>query len=121
MNRLYFIQKILGNFCFFFQYYILIQSLIFLKRYPIGGNSDYKYIVIETHYDNPLKEIGFVEKLTLRYYATKNLRKNELGILIIGAYLSPVSIAIPPKESAFSISSYCYADCTRKVGKSNFC
>jgi len=51
----------------------------------------------------------------MKYYATKNLRKNELGILIIGAFSSAVSISIPPKEAAFPISSYCYSDCISKV------
>ena len=81
-----------------------------LFRYPIGGDTDYQAILIELHYDNPNGEIGirlyinsiyfdcvlfkyesllgYVDKLTIRYYMTKNLRKNELGILTLGDYNS---------------------------------
>jgi hypothetical protein len=54
-------------------------------RYPIGGDTDYKYIVPEIHYDNPEQKIGYIEKFKIRYYMTKTLQTNELGILTIGS------------------------------------
>ena len=50
----------------------------------MGGNSDYKYFLLELHYDNPNGDIGFIDKIKLKFYGTKNLRKNELGVLMVG-------------------------------------
>ncbi|CAF0944282.1 unnamed protein product [Brachionus calyciflorus] len=82
--------------------------------YPIGGDTDYSYIVLELHYDNPEMELGYVDKVTLRYYMTKNLRKNELGVLTVGTASTPFGIVIPPKAEQQSIKSYCFNDCLNK-------
>ncbi len=39
----------------------------------------------EIHYDNPELKIGYIENLKIRYYMTKRLQSNELGILTIGS------------------------------------
>ncbi|CAF1040449.1 unnamed protein product [Brachionus calyciflorus] len=82
--------------------------------YPIGGDTDYSYIVLELHYDNPEMALGYVDKVTLRYYMTKNLRKNELGILTVGSDSSPFGIAIPPYMEKQSIKTYCFNDCLNR-------
>ena len=88
---------------------------VFLFSYPIGGDTDYHYIILETHYDNPAQELGFIDKLTMRYYLTKQLQKNELGTLLLGTTSSGHSIAIPPKENSFTITSNCVKACTDAV------
>lgn len=83
--------------------------------YPIGGDTDYSYLVLELHYDNPQMEIGFVDKASLRFYMTKNLKKHELGVLTVGSDPSPLGMSIPPKIDRFSLKSYCYNDCLKQV------
>mgnify|MGYP001810789463 CR=1 FL=1 len=65
---------------------------ITIQSYPIGGDTDYKYLALELHYDNPNEDIGYVDSLTLRYFMTNQLRKNELGILTVGAITMPGAI-----------------------------
>jgi len=60
-------------------------NLNYNQSYPIGGDSDYKYIVPEIHYDNPELKIGYIENVKIRYYMTKSLQQNELGVLTIGS------------------------------------
>ena len=58
---------------------------LIIYSYPIGGDSDYKYVVPEIHYDNPELKIGYIENVKIRYYMTKSLQANELGVLTIGS------------------------------------
>ena len=51
-----------------------LNELKLRLSYPMGGNSDYKYFVLELHYDNPNEDIGFVDKITLKFFGTKDLR-----------------------------------------------
>ena len=62
-----------------------------------------------------METIGFIDKLTLRYHMTKQLQKNELGTLLIGTQSTGLSIAIPPKEKSFTITSNCFKSCTENV------
>jgi hypothetical protein len=41
--------------------------------------------VPEIHYDNPELKIGYIENVKIRYYMTKSLQPNELGILTLGS------------------------------------
>ena len=63
-------------------YNIILFALV---SYPIGGDTDYKYVVPEIHYDNPQLKIGYIENIKIRYYMTKNLQANELGVLTVGS------------------------------------
>ena len=58
----------------------------------MGGDSDYKFFFIELHYDNPKEDLGFIDKVTFNFYATKTLQKNELGVLTIGKDAFEVAI-----------------------------
>lgn len=53
--------------------------------------------------------------MTLRYYATSNLRPNELGVLTLGTDASPLGIALPPKVENFQIQTFCDNRCIGKV------
>lgn len=83
--------------------------------YPIGGDTDYKYFVVEVHYDNPERKIGFFDDLTLRFHATSKLRKNELGVMTFGTNANKKSILVPPDVERYTISTQCYSDCTSLV------
>jgi hypothetical protein len=54
--------------------------------------------------------------VVVRFHATKNLAKNEMGCLTLGTDSSPFGISIPPGMPNFPIQSYCYKDCTDRVG-----
>lgn len=54
--------------------------------------------------------------MTLRYYLTKQLRPNELGILTLGTDSSGYGIAIPPGLSSFVLNTYCHNSCLKNVG-----
>ena len=84
-------------------------------RYPIGGPDTYSYIVPEIHYDNPQLKIGYIENITIRYYITKNLQPNELGILTIGSETIPFALDLPPSLEKIGINSYCPSECISKV------
>lgn len=86
-----------------------------LNSYPIGGDSAYKYVVLEVHYDNPQLNIGYIENLKVRYYMSKNLQPNELATLTVGAFLDAFSITLPPKTESIGINTYCSAACLSKV------
>ncbi|RNA32042.1 DBH-like monooxygenase 2 -like protein [Brachionus plicatilis] len=88
--------------------------------YPMGGDTDYSYLVLELHYDNPNLDIGFIEKASLRFHLTKKLRQKELGVLTLGTDPSLYGIAIPPKMDRLSIKNYCFNDCLNQVCKINF-
>ncbi len=50
------------------------------QSFPIGGDADYRYIVLEVHYNNPNPDsIGYIESIKVKYYMTTTLQKNELG------------------------------------------
>jgi hypothetical protein len=88
--------------------------------YPIGGDTDYSYLILELHYDNPQLDIGFIDKAILRFYMTTNLKPKELGILTLGADSSPYGIAIPAKADRFSMQTYCFNDCLNDVSSFKF-
>lgn len=78
--------------------------------YPIGGDTGYSHLVLEIHYDNPSKAIGFIDRVKIKYFMTKTLQKNELGSLTLGADLTPFTMSIPP-QSSIGINSYCTKNC----------
>ena len=51
----------------------------------------------------------------MRYYMTKQLRPNELGVLTIGTASSPLGLAIPPNQSSFVTKTYCSNSCMKSV------
>ena len=61
--------------------------------------------------------LGYIDSLTWRLFATKDLRPNELGMLSLGSESDPIGILIPPNVADFKITSYCSNDCIRSVSK----
>jgi hypothetical protein len=71
--------------------------------------------VPEIHYDNPSLKIGYIEKVVIKYYMTKNLLPNELGVLTIGSDTARFGIGLPPKMNKIGINTYCPNECITKV------
>ena len=113
-----------------------LKSLVSLKRYPVGGDADYRHFFIEIHYDNPEMKLGryfgnifwfqmsvwlccfhlgFIDSMGLRFHMTKNLRKNELGILTVGTDSTDSAITIPPGIEGYEITGHCHNRCTELV------
>lgn len=83
--------------------------------YPIGGDTDYKHFLLEIHYDNPEMKIGYIEDIQLKYFLSKDLKKNELGGLTLGAVQSLSGLIIPPKQADFEIQSTCPSTCLSRM------
>ena len=83
--------------------------------YPIGGDTDYKYFVVEVHYDNPERKIGFFDDFAMRFYTTSKLRKHELGVMTLGTDPDGYSLTIPPGSDRYTVSAHCYSDCIAQV------
>ncbi len=74
-----------------------------------------EYIVPEVHYDNPNKNIGYIENIIVRYYLTKKLFANELGVLSIGSETGPFALDLPPNAAHIGVNSFCHNDCIKTV------
>ncbi|CAF0955087.1 unnamed protein product [Adineta ricciae] len=89
-----------------------------IAGYPVGGDFEIKYYMIQMHYDNPKQLSNRRDNSGIRFYLGKELRQEELGYLTLGADSTPVSIAIPPRSDRFVIDSYCTASATKVIPKS---
>ncbi|XP_067938800.1 DBH-like monooxygenase protein 1 homolog [Watersipora subatra] len=80
---------------------------------PIGGRngSAASYFQIEIHYDNPGLLDTFVDASGLRFFYTRTLRENELGVIPLGLIHG---IAVPPGVEKFRSEAYCDESCTNQ-------
>ena len=64
----------------------------------IGGDAvdAMKYVLLETHYDNPNRNPNIIDSSGLRLHYTPTLREHSAGILMIGMSSSPKGQFIPP-------------------------
>ncbi|KAI8898983.1 PHM/PNGase F domain-containing protein [Globomyces pollinis-pini] len=78
------------------------------------GTEDLKYMVIESHYNNPSKVGGTVDPGSgFRMSITDQLRPIDVGMWTLG--VSPSDIALPPQQKTTLISE-CGTKCTSRVG-----
>ncbi|KAK9745801.1 Copper type II ascorbate-dependent monooxygenase, C-terminal domain [Popillia japonica] len=72
-----------------------------------------RYYMLEVHFDNPsMKRTKDTSGLRLKY--TRNLRKNDGGIIATG--ISPHYLhVIPPGQKEYKSVGYCSTDCTREI------
>ncbi|KAK3088535.1 hypothetical protein FSP39_020262 [Pinctada imbricata] len=82
---------------------------------PFADPKDPSMFIIETHYNNPAKQSGYVDNSGLRLYLTPTLQKHEAGILTSGLSVNKYHI-VPPYEQAFISSGFCTEDCLNKGG-----
>ena len=55
-----------------------------------------------------------IDSSGLRFHYTKQLRKYESGILMVGANVN-WAMVIPPRQKDWEINGFCSPDCTQKV------
>ncbi|CAF1611863.1 unnamed protein product [Didymodactylos carnosus] len=81
--------------------------------YPIGGDFEIKYYLIQAHYSNPQIVSNHHGSTGFRFYLGEELRQHELGYLSFGTETSPFALAIPPHMDKFVVDSYCRASATQ--------
>ncbi|KAH8298583.1 hypothetical protein KR018_001740 [Drosophila ironensis] len=79
---------------------------------PIGGPGFNPYVRLEVHFNNPEKQAGLVDNSGFRIKMSKQLRQYDAAVMELGLEYSD-KMAIPPGQTAFPLSGYCVADCTR--------
>ena len=100
--------------------------------YPVGGDFEIKYYMVQMHYDNPhrmssewprsqSREVAWTfvrccldrtDSSGIRFYLGQDLRQYDLGYLTLGADSQIRGISIPPRAERFTIDSYCPATAT---------
>ncbi|EDV25405.1 expressed hypothetical protein [Trichoplax adhaerens] len=79
---------------------------------PLGGDKGARYVVMETHYDNPNREAGLRDSSGMRFYYTHQLRQYDAGVFEIGQATSPFMV-IPEGQTQWEVAGYCSENCTR--------
>ncbi|XP_048241391.1 dopamine beta-hydroxylase-like isoform X1 [Haliotis rufescens] len=77
------------------------------------GKTGYKRVLLEFHWNNPLKATGKMDGSGLNLYYTPNLRTHDAGVFWTG----DTNIVIPPGRSRTVLESMCPARCTNKILK----
>ncbi|RUS80448.1 hypothetical protein EGW08_011817 [Elysia chlorotica] len=92
------------------------QAMVYPEQagVPVGGGGVSRYVLLEIHYNNPHKKPGIVDTSGIRFYVTSHLRQFEAGIMELGLEYTN-KMAIPPRQTRFSLSGYCVPECTAKV------
>lgn len=83
--------------------------------YPVGGDFEIKYYVVQMHYDNPKLTANRRDSSGIRFYLGNELRQYDLGYLTVGTDSNAAAIAIPPGVNQFIVDSYCPASTTTKI------
>lgn len=79
----------------------------------IGTNDTSRYIVMETHYDNPDHKDDFVDSSGLRLWYTNETRMYDASTLYAGWDVT-YQMVIPPKQSKWETVGYCPGACIEK-------
>ena len=86
----------------------------------IGGDEidTIKYVLLDTHYDNPTNKEGIIDSSGLKIWYTPTLREYSAGVLQLGLTLEtpmnlwpPISQFIPPGIERAVDYAYCFSDC----------
>ncbi|XP_078682281.1 DBH-like monooxygenase protein 1 isoform X2 [Branchiostoma floridae x Branchiostoma belcheri] len=81
----------------------------------LGGPGDPKFLLMETHYNNPQHKKGIKDSSGLRLLYTSNLREHDLGFMQLGMETIGWTQIIPPGSQAFISVGTCYPDCLEKA------
>ncbi|XP_078608050.1 DBH-like monooxygenase protein 1 homolog isoform X2 [Branchiostoma floridae x Branchiostoma japonicum] len=79
----------------------------------IGDTNDPKFLMLETHYDNPDMRDDIVDSSGLRLYLTSTLRTNEVGVLQVAVEVRQ-SQKIPPGSASHTTVAHCYSECLQQ-------
>ena len=81
------------------------------------GKSSIRYVLMETHFNNPDLKVGLTDHSGVKVYYTARLRPNDAGLFNVGPVVG--DIFIPPFQDAYDISGYCSPMCTSAMTKKN--
>ena len=103
-----------------------------MAGYPVGGDFEIKYYLVQMHYDNPTQMpsrplhgpkvrwdslLSFhsdrVDSSGIRFYIGEERRQHDIGYLTLGTESMALGITIPPRADRFIIDSYCPASGTQ--------
>jgi len=85
--------------------------------WPIGAKDSMKFIVIETHFDNPTKTPDLVVTSGFRFYYDKP-RMYDASMLTMGVRFSN-GLIIPPKQENWISSGACTKACSSHINQSS--
>ncbi|CAF4408788.1 unnamed protein product, partial [Rotaria sp. Silwood2] len=77
--------------------------------YPVGGDFEIKYYVVQMHYNNIHQMSNRTDSSGIRFYLGNELRQYDIGYLTVGQDSDATAIAIPPYDDRLVIDSYCPA------------
>ncbi|CAF3720050.1 unnamed protein product, partial [Rotaria sp. Silwood1] len=83
--------------------------------YPVGGDFEIKYYVIQMHYNNIHQMSNRTDSSGMRFYISNELRQYDIGYLTLGQDSDATAIAIPPYDDRLVIDSYCPALVTQNI------
>ncbi|CAF1944661.1 unnamed protein product [Rotaria magnacalcarata] len=83
--------------------------------YPVGGDFEIKYYVIQMHYNNLHQMSNRTDSSGMRFYLGNQLRQYDIGYLTLGQDSDATAIAIPPHDDRLVIDSYCPALVTQNI------
>ncbi|CAF3433696.1 unnamed protein product, partial [Rotaria socialis] len=86
--------------------------------YPIGGDFEIKYYMIETHFNNPNRISNINGSSGIRFYLGDQLRQYDIGYLTFGTDIQPDALAIPPYAQNFNVDSFCPKSVTMNIPNS---
>ncbi|CAF3388411.1 unnamed protein product [Rotaria socialis] len=86
--------------------------------YPIGGDFEIKYYMIETHFNNPNRLSSIDGSSGIQFYLGDQLRQYDIGYLPFGTDIRPNTLAIPPYAQNFIIDSFCPNSVTMNIPNS---
>nr|CAB3263918.1 DBH-like monooxygenase protein 1 homolog [Phallusia mammillata] len=88
--------------------------------FPIGNADSPKFVLMETHYDNPTLKNDIVDSSGLKITYTPQLRQHDAGVILVGHIVSPFAHLIPPNTETFEDYSECGPRClTDAIGAAN--
>jgi len=80
--------------------------------FSVGPNPDsIHYVILETHYNNPLLLSGVVDQSGVDLKLTDKLRQHEVGVFIMGDVFTSGS-PIPALTPDYSVEGECVSQCT---------
>ncbi|CAF3285978.1 unnamed protein product [Rotaria sp. Silwood2] len=83
--------------------------------YPVGGDFEIKYYVIQMHYNNIHQMSNRTDSSGMRFYLSNELRQYDIGYLTLGQDSDATAIAIPPYDDHLVIDSYCPTLVTQNI------
>lgn len=90
--------------------------------YRITPKDAGRYMIIETHYDNPTLTSGMLDSSGVRMLlmdGTPSLRAGEASHFYVGVPPTPQTLLIPNGQASFTIPGVCPAECTEKFVDKN--